>query len=171
MRKGRGCPGVGPWPTFWSLMFDLGTVTAPLSVPFSLLMCYNELYQGSRSSEDDLSAILDPFDVNSFMLCPWDMSKVVPCPFPSCYKGASGEYSPGDLPRCWPRCLHVPDSFSFLQTILWSRNIQADIGWRNFFKVKVSSPASRVVFLHPPRLTQSPHCLGAVPGGTGAQPS
>ena len=170
MRKGRGFPGVGPRPTFWSLMFDLGTVTAPLSVPFSLLMCYNELYQGSRSSQVDLSAILDPFDFNSFILCPRDMSKVVPCPFPSCFKGAS-EYSPGDLPRCWPRCLHVPDSFSFLQTILWSRNIQADIGWRNFFKVKVASPASRVVLLHSPLLTQSPHCLDAVPGMTGAQPS
>ena len=57
------------------------------------------------------------------------MSKVVPCPFPSCFKGAS-EYSPGDLPRCWPRCLHVPDAFSFLQIILWSRKIQAGIGWR-----------------------------------------
>ena len=36
----------------------------------------------------DLSAILDPFDSNQFMLCPWAiviLSKVVPCPLPSCF--------------------------------------------------------------------------------------
>ena len=37
-----------------------------------------------------LSAILVPFDSNKFMLCLWAyviLSKVVPCPCLSCYKG------------------------------------------------------------------------------------
>ena len=40
--KGRGFPGVGPLPAFWSLIVDLGTVMVPLGVSFSLLLCYNE---------------------------------------------------------------------------------------------------------------------------------
>ena len=39
--KGWGFPGVGPQPTFWSLMVDLGAVMVPLGVSFSLLMCFN----------------------------------------------------------------------------------------------------------------------------------
>ena len=41
---GRGWrfPGIGPLPTFWSLKVYLGSVMAPLTVSFSLLMCYNE---------------------------------------------------------------------------------------------------------------------------------
>ena len=43
LEKGQGFPGVGPVPTVWSLMVDLGTSMAPLGVSFSLLMCYSEL--------------------------------------------------------------------------------------------------------------------------------
>ena len=39
---GWGFPGIGPQPAFWSLMISLGTVMAPVDVPFSLLMCYNK---------------------------------------------------------------------------------------------------------------------------------
>ena len=41
---GRGWrfPGVGPLPTFWSLKADLGSVMAPLTVPLSSSVCYNE---------------------------------------------------------------------------------------------------------------------------------
>ena len=35
-------PGIGPSPTFWSLMVSLGAVMAPLVVLFSLLMCYDD---------------------------------------------------------------------------------------------------------------------------------
>ena len=52
----------------------------PLCVSFSLLIEDQGLV--------GLSAISDPFDSNRFMLCPWAMSflsKVVPCPFASCY--------------------------------------------------------------------------------------
>ena len=41
---------------------------APLGVSFSLLTEYQDLIKV------DLSAILDPFDSNWFMLCPWAMS-------------------------------------------------------------------------------------------------
>ena len=34
--------------TFWSLMVGLGTVTAPLGMSFSLLMCYGERVLRSR---------------------------------------------------------------------------------------------------------------------------
>ena len=43
LEKGQGFPGVGPVPTVWSLMVDLGTSMVPLGVSFSLLMCYSEL--------------------------------------------------------------------------------------------------------------------------------
>ena len=41
-RKEQRFPGIGPPLVFWSLMVSLGTVMAPLGVPFSLLMCYNQ---------------------------------------------------------------------------------------------------------------------------------
>ena len=62
--KGRGFPGVGPRPTFCSLMVNLGTVMAPLGVSFHLLI------EDQGLVEVDLSAILDPSDSNWFMLCP-----------------------------------------------------------------------------------------------------
>ena len=40
--KGRIFPGIGPPPTFWSLMVSLGTVVATPGVSFSLLMCYSD---------------------------------------------------------------------------------------------------------------------------------
>ena len=53
----------------------------PLGVSFSLLI------EDQGPVEVGLSAILDPFDSNQFMLCPWAMSvsKVVSCPLPSCF--------------------------------------------------------------------------------------
>ena len=70
------------WATAHSLVFwqCLGTIMAPLCVAFSLLIEDQGLV--------GLSAISDPFYSNRFMLCPWAMSflsKVVPCPFASCY--------------------------------------------------------------------------------------
>ena len=52
---------------------------APLVVSFSLLT------EDQGLVKVDLSAILDPFDFNQFMLCPWAMSffqKLCPDPFP-----------------------------------------------------------------------------------------
>ena len=52
---------------------------APLGVLFSLLI------EDQGLVEVDLSAILDPFDCNQFMLCPQAMSffqKLCPAPFP-----------------------------------------------------------------------------------------
>ena len=40
--KGRGFPGIGPLPTFWTLMVSLITVMALVGVSFSMLMYYNE---------------------------------------------------------------------------------------------------------------------------------
>ena len=60
------------------LQFQFGTVMAPLDVSFSLLIKDQGLV------EIDLSAILDPFDSNWFMLCPQAMSffqKLWPAPF------------------------------------------------------------------------------------------
>ena len=51
----------------------------PLSVSFSFLI------ENQGLVEVDLSAILDPFDFNRFVLCPWAMSlfkKLCPAPFP-----------------------------------------------------------------------------------------
>ena len=68
-------------PTFWSLKFGLGTVMVSLGGLFSLLMCYNELILRIKF----LSAILDPFDSNLFILCPQAMSffqTLCPASFP-----------------------------------------------------------------------------------------
>ena len=40
--KGRGFPGIGPPPTFWPFQVSLGTVMAPVSVSFNMLMYYSE---------------------------------------------------------------------------------------------------------------------------------
>ena len=50
----------------------------PLGVSFSLLI------EDQGQSKIDLSAILDPFDSNGFMLCPWAISffqKLCPATF------------------------------------------------------------------------------------------
>ena len=50
----------------------------PLGVSFSLQI------EDQGLAEFDLSAILDPFDFNQFMLCPWPVSlfqKSCPAPF------------------------------------------------------------------------------------------
>ena len=65
-------------------MVGLRTITMLLDVSFSLLMCYDELYRGSRFSDVDLSAILDVFGPNEFMSCPQAMSffhRLCPAPF------------------------------------------------------------------------------------------
>ena len=59
-----------------------GTVMVPLGMSFCLLIEDQGLVQV------DLFAILDPFDFNWFMVCPWVMSffqKLCPAPFLSCY--------------------------------------------------------------------------------------
>ena len=61
---------------FWQC---LGTVMVPLGVSFSLLIENHGLV------DVDLSAILDPFDFNRFVLYLWAMSlfqKLCPAPFP-----------------------------------------------------------------------------------------
>ena len=69
---------------FLTFMAGIGTVMAPVGVSFSLLMCYDELYRGSRFSDVDLSAILDVFGPNEFMSCPQALSffhRLCPAPF------------------------------------------------------------------------------------------
>ena len=75
--KGRGFPGVGLLPAFWSLMVNFGTITAPLSVSFSLLT------EDQGLVEVDVSSILDQFNSNQFMLCPLAMSFYEKCTLPS----------------------------------------------------------------------------------------
>ena len=59
---------MGHYPLFGLLMVGLGTVLEPLGVSFSLLI-------GNKAPvEVDLSAVLDPFDSNWFMLCPLALS-------------------------------------------------------------------------------------------------
>ena len=56
-----------------------GTVSTPLGMSFSLLI------EDQGLVKVGLSAILDPFDSNQFMLCPRAMSffeKLCPDPFP-----------------------------------------------------------------------------------------
>ena len=68
---------------------------APLAVSFSLQI------EDQGLVEFDLSAILDPFDFNQFMLCPWAMSffqKLCHIPFPP----PSGSFPEPHLgPQCW----------------------------------------------------------------------
>ena len=69
---------------FLMFIVGLGSVMVPVGVSFSLLMCYDELYRGSRFSDVDLSAILDVFGPNEFMSCPQAMSffhRLCPAPF------------------------------------------------------------------------------------------
>ena len=42
LEKGQRFPGIGPLHTFWPFMVGIGTVMAPVSVSFSLLIYYNE---------------------------------------------------------------------------------------------------------------------------------
>ena len=89
--KGRGFSGVGPRPTFCSLMVNLGTVMEPLGVSFHLLI------EDQGLVEVDLSAILDPSDSNWFMLCPWAVSffqKLCLAPFPPVSAGAAPTKTP-----------------------------------------------------------------------------
>ena len=70
--------GVGSLLTFWSSDGAL-ELSWPLWVSFSLLI------EDQGLAKVDLSAILDPFDSNRFMLYPWVMSffkKLCPAPFP-----------------------------------------------------------------------------------------
>ena len=55
-----------------------------------------------------LSAILVPFDSNRFMLCPSYviLSKVVPCPFPSCYRSRGRNSCAGSQICHCPPCLN-----------------------------------------------------------------
>ena len=67
------------WATVHFLVFlwCLGTVMGPLSVSFWI--------EDQGLVEVNLSAILDPFDPNQFMLCPWAMffsQNLCPAPFP-----------------------------------------------------------------------------------------
>ena len=86
--KRWGFPGVGPSHPF--MLVDPGTVMASLGMSFSLMMCYNELILGASSVQVDLSAILDPFGSNQFLLCLQAMSsfqEFSSVPFPSISKG------------------------------------------------------------------------------------
>ena len=40
--KGQRFPGIGPLPTFWSLLVHLGTAKVPMGVLFSSLIYYSE---------------------------------------------------------------------------------------------------------------------------------
>ena len=67
--KGWRFLGVGP-------LFGL------LMVPWN---CHDSLLREDQGLEVDSPAILDPFDSNWFMLCPWAMTfsqKLCPTPFP-----------------------------------------------------------------------------------------
>ena len=78
------------WVTAHSLVFwqCLGTIMAPQCVSFSLLIEDQGLV--------GLSAILDPFDSNWFMLCPWAMSffqKLCPAPLPPVIHGVEKSWT------------------------------------------------------------------------------
>ena len=62
--KGWRFPGVGSPNTFWSFDGIVETVMAPLGVSFSLLI------ENQGLVKVDLSAILDPFYSNQFVLSP-----------------------------------------------------------------------------------------------------
>ena len=84
--KGGRIPGVGPQPTFCSLMVSLGTVMVPLGVSFHLLI------EDQGLVEVDLSDILDASDSNWFMLYPRAVSffqKLCLAPFPPVSAGAA----------------------------------------------------------------------------------
>ena len=77
--KAGRLPGVGPRPTFCSLMVNLGTVMAPLGVSFHLLI------EDQGLVEVDLSTILDLLGSNQFMSCPRAVSflkSLCPVTFP-----------------------------------------------------------------------------------------
>ena len=60
----------------------LGLLIVPLGVAFSLQI------EDPGLVEFDLTAILDPCDINEFMLCSWAMSffqKLCPAPLLSCF--------------------------------------------------------------------------------------
>ena len=69
---GEGVGIAGNWATAHSLTFmvGLGTLTEPVSVSFSLLVCYKEHTLRLGLVEVDSSAILDLFGSNQFTLCP-----------------------------------------------------------------------------------------------------
>ena len=69
-------PGIGPQPIFWS---SEGALELSLDVSLSLLI------EDQGLVEVGLSAILEPFDSNRFMLCPWAVpffQKLCPVSFP-----------------------------------------------------------------------------------------
>ena len=81
--RGEDFQELGRCALFGLLTADLGTVRVPLGVSFSLLIEDQGLV-----IKVDLSAILNSFDSNQFMLYPLGyviLSKVVPCPLPSCF--------------------------------------------------------------------------------------
>ena len=71
LKKGWRNPGIGL--TFWSLMVSL-ELSWCLWVSFSLLVLQWACPEDQGLVEVDLSAILDSFDSNQFMLCPWARS-------------------------------------------------------------------------------------------------
>ena len=126
---GKGWRFPGFWPPSHSLVFwqCFWTVLSPLGVSFHLLIEDQGLV---------LPAILVPFDSNWFILCPWAMSffsKVVPCPFPSCYKRtqwgkeAMGKDRSRSLLPSVPKVLAFPWEESLLGELMlnsqiWNRN-------------------------------------------------
>ena len=85
LEKGWWFSGIGPLPTFWSLMVCLRIVMALVSVSLSLLMCYIEhILRLKIYWKSTQSTILDPFDSNQFMSFPMAMSFFQSlCPDPS----------------------------------------------------------------------------------------
>ena len=89
--KAGRLPGVGPRPTFCSLMVNLGTVMAPLGVSFHLLI------EDQGLVEVDLSAILDTFDSNLLMSCPWLCPSFKACALLSSLLFQSGPCPPENI--------------------------------------------------------------------------
>ena len=66
----------------------VGLLTVPWNDHGALGMSFRLLTEDECLVEVDLSAVSEPFGSNWFMLYPWSMSffsKVVTCPFPSCF--------------------------------------------------------------------------------------
>ena len=126
------CGDFQDWAMAHSLVFWWcpGTVMTSLGVSFSLLI------EDQGLIKVDLSAMLNLFDSNWFILCPWAMSffsKVVPCPFPSCYKRtqwgkeAMGKDRSRSLLPSVPKVLAFPWEESLLGELMlnsqiWNRN-------------------------------------------------
>ena len=76
--SGRVIPTIGKPPSPWSF-------ASALELSWRLWVCHSLQIEDQGLVEVNLTATLDPFDFNWFMLCPWTMpffQKLCPVPIP-----------------------------------------------------------------------------------------